>query len=326
MKKIALVVVALVALLAFTSASASAAGPNQANHQNHGKVCKKGFHRNGQKCVKNKAQTPDTPGAPGQNGQEGKEGKQGNEGKPGSNGTNGTNGAQGPAGSQGPQGDPGAPGLPGTPGLPGDQGTPGTPGTPGVPGTPGTPGEPGPTVLKITAITAVTNWSESSGWAIDNYTRTLTLERNGAVASSFCGGTPKCWFYTGKLADTGTFTTVDEHQSPNEGAFSGVLIDGENTGSMEGGDMFEFYASSDSPSAVLVPVTRTGGDGGATTSHWAEQAFPVGTAFSAPNLTTYLWTYTLSCASPSQTWVDGINPGDDGQGAGDGNITGPCVV
>jgi len=57
--------------------SASAAGPNQANHGHHGKVCKKGFHRNGKRCVKNKPQTKVVPGPQGPTGPAGPQGEQG---------------------------------------------------------------------------------------------------------------------------------------------------------------------------------------------------------------------------------------------------------
>jgi hypothetical protein len=81
-KKVAILVVALVALLAIP-ALASATGPHQANHNNHGKVCKKGFHRNGKKCVKTHTVIKPVPGPQGQTGAAGPTGPTGPEGPQG---------------------------------------------------------------------------------------------------------------------------------------------------------------------------------------------------------------------------------------------------
>lgn len=102
MKRFVLMVVALLAFVVVVHpvASASAAGPNQANHNNHGKVCKKGFHRNGKRCVKNKPSVKVTPGP------------QGEQGPKGQNGAPGAAGPTGPVGPEGPQGNPGTPFVP----------------------------------------------------------------------------------------------------------------------------------------------------------------------------------------------------------------------
>jgi hypothetical protein len=193
----------------------------------------------------------------------------------------------------------------------------------GLPGPAGPIGPAGPSSgVTVTASTAVSDWAETSGWANDNFTRTLTVTRESAVPSAMCGGTPRCWFYTAAVSDHGTFTTVDGHAAPNGGVITGSF-----TGSMDGVGLIEFYASSGAPNASLVPAAiATRSDpalNGAGTSTWAKLAFPATTEFrGGPTLTAYLWTYDAGC--DAQKWVDGINPGDDGHGVDDGNITSAC--
>ena len=306
------------------------AGPQGANGQN-GRDGSQG--QIGPEGHEGKAGQPGAQGVQGLQGQSGQNGHDGAQGAPGAQGPQGQQGVQGPQGLQGPKGEKGDTGPPGPKGEKGAEGAEGPPGSPGPKGEKGPegpegkegpPGPPGESAQKtITATTAVINWPDggSNYWALDNYIRTLTLTRNAAAPSEECGGTPSCWFYTGTLADNGTFTTVNGHASPN--GSSSAHITGELTGSMIGGASFEFYASSGSPEANLVPATQEYQPGGPTTSGWAKQAFPAGTVFTHMSLTAYRWVYSLGCAA--QTWSDGINPGDDGQGAGDGNITGACT-
>lgn len=102
--KIIVLVAAIMALLA-VPVFASAAGPHQANHNNHGKVCKKGFHRDGKACKKNKPVKP-VPGPQGVAGPAGPAGIMGDTGATGAAGKNGTNGTNGATGPTGPQGEP----------------------------------------------------------------------------------------------------------------------------------------------------------------------------------------------------------------------------
>lgn len=174
-------------------------------------------------------------------------------------------------------------------------------------------------LYSITATTSVTNWPESSGWAIDAFTRTVNLTRQHAAESAQCGGTPTCWFYTGTITDGGTFTAVAGQPTPNG---TGGVLASNVTGTMNGGAKFEFYASSDAPNAANVPASATKATLGTTTSEWFKLAFPAGTVFHTPAsgaLTQYDWEY----ATPCEHWSDKVNPGDDGQSAADGNITGP---
>jgi hypothetical protein len=197
-------------------------------------------------------------------------------------------------------------------------------GATGPAGATGPQGPAGPagksSVSTITANTAFSSWPESSGWANDNFNRALSLTLQHAASSAKCGGTPVCFFYTGTLTDTGAFTTVAGAASPN--GSSTATIHGVNTGTLNGTADFEFYASTDNFSASNVPATATGSEQSSTfnTTDWAEQAFPAGTTFTGVSLTAYDWQYAL--AATCESWNDQINPGDDGQGPADGNITG----
>ncbi|HUB41874.1 MAG TPA: hypothetical protein VMA72_23765 [Streptosporangiaceae bacterium] len=212
----------------------------------------------------------------------------------------------GPRGATGPAGAAGAAGAQGPAGATGPQGPAGPAGQSAV--------------SAISANTAFSNWPESSGWANDNFSRTLSLTLQHAASSAKCGGTPVCFFYTGTLTDTGSFTTVAGAASPN--GSSTATIHGANTGTLNGTADFEFYASTDKFSASNVPTTATGSEKSATfnTTDWAEQAFAPGTTFTGVNLSAYDWQYAL--AATCESWNDQINPGDDGQGPADGNITG----
>jgi hypothetical protein len=218
-----------------------------------------------------------------------------------------------PKGSFGPvdlQGEPGAQGKTGPAGPKGATG----PAGPQGPAGPG--GDSG--VLTVTGTTNVTGWAESSGWATDAFTRVLSLTRQHAADSAKCGGTPTCWFYTGTLTDNGSFQTVSGAPSPN--GSSAAKVAGILDGTMQGTAAFQFYASSGAPDGSLVPVSADGSAKPASTTGWGELALPAGTTFAGVQLTAYSWTYTAP--STCEKWLDQINPGDDGQGAGDGNITG----
>ncbi|HEU5416667.1 MAG TPA: hypothetical protein VFV41_03165 [Streptosporangiaceae bacterium] len=173
-------------------------------------------------------------------------------------------------------------------------------------------------VTSITATTNVTDWPESSGWATDAFARQLTVTVQHAAPSAKCGGTPVCYFVTGQLADTGSFETAPGAQSPN--GSSSAKISGVMDGTITGVANFEFYASSNQISASNVPTSATGAARPASTSGWGELAFPAGTTFTGVSLPAYSWTYVAP--STCEKWVDQINPGDDGQGPADGNITG----
>jgi len=186
----------------------------------------------------------------------------------------------------------------------------------------GAPGVDSAVAETSTAQTSIINWPESSGWAVDNMTRTVTVTRQNPVDAGNCGGSAaQCYFYTASLVDSGgTFTTVSGHAAPNTGL--GGAIDNAYNGTFQGGGKVEFYASSNKPDGSLV-TTHQDGHGLFSTTDWVKQFFPNGTYFGSINISTYLWQYTLGCHT--QTWNDGIKPGDDGQGTSDGNITTSCT-
>jgi hypothetical protein len=221
-------------------------------------------------------------------------------------------------GATGPAGPAGAKGVTGATGARGPQGPAGPAGPAGAAGAAGQSA-----IESVTAITSLTNWPEVSGWATDTFARTATVTREGEVPASDCGSSAtSCYFYTETLSDNGIFTTVPGQVGPNG---TGTISD-QVTGSMVGGGKLEFYASSDSPNPGLVPGTASNGD--ESTTNWYKLFFPSGTDFgltdgsNAPWVS-YDWTYTYQPPSgPVQQWTDAINPGDDGQSAADGNITG----
>jgi hypothetical protein len=240
----------------------------------------------------------------------------------------GERGPKGAEGDRGPKGAPGAAGAAGAKGDKGDAGATGPQGPAGPEGPAGLQGARGPAgesaQQTLTTSTQVTGWLDNGGWATDEFARTLTLTRQYQVPSTQCKGTAVCWFYTGTLADQGTFVAIDGHASPNTS--DPTTISGAVPGTMTGGGNFEFYASSGDVDASRVPATQVGKTGGVTTANWARLAFPSGTSFinssGTSPLVAYKWVYSAGC--PAQTWNDQINPGDDGKGPGDGNITGSC--
>lgn len=170
--------------------------------------------------------------------------------------------------------------------------------------------------LTITATTAVSNWPETSGWAVDTFTRTLSVTREHAAESAKCGGTPQCWFYTAQITDNGSFVTAIGHPSPNSSQHA--TITHTVSGTINGTARMEFYASSPTPAVDNVPTSATAAPKPASTSEWYKLAFAPDTSFAGGRLPAYTWDYTTE----HEHWHDAINPGDDGQGSEDGDITG----
>jgi hypothetical protein len=204
-------------------------------------------------------------------------------------GVAGPAGAQGPAGPAGPQGPAGSTGAAGA-----------------------------SDIVSITASTNVVNWPETSGWATDAFGRVLTEQVDHAAPSAKCGGTPQCWFVTGEISDNGTFQTVAGKPSPN--GSSSATINGVLDGTMQGTATFEGYSSSNKLAVANVPPSADGSAKPASTTDWGQLGFPSGTTFAGWQLTAYDWTYVAPATC--EQWNDQVNPGDDGQGASDGNITG----
>lgn len=216
-------------------------------------------------------------------------------------------GTQGPAGPAGPQGPAGASGANGA-----------------------------SAVVQVVASTSFTSWPEGGGWGTDSFSRLLS-ESVQQVNSSHCAGAPVCYEVFGTLTDSsGSTVPVNGHASPNGSSSATITAANIKHIAESGQATFQFYATSNKVSASNVPATANGSQKSATfnTTDWGEQAFPAGTRFFSVSLTQYDWLYTATVAYMSgqtsvgctQTWNDQINPGDDGQGAADGNITGVCPV
>jgi hypothetical protein len=228
----------------------------------------------------------------------------------------GATGATGAAGAMGDTGAKGDTGAAGDTGAKGDTGADGAAGATGPQGPAGAAGNDA--TLTVSGSTNITAWLEGSGWATDAFTRDVSITRQHAANADKCAaGTQECWFYTFTLSDGGSFTTINGTGSPNR---TPATVHGVNQGTMQGVAKGSFYASSGSPDASLLPASGTGSPKPAQTSAWATLAFPESVKTSDVKLTGYSWTYNL--ASSCEQWVDQINPGDDGQSAADGNITG----
>lgn len=176
-------------------------------------------------------------------------------------------------------------------------------------GTQGPAGKDGKdAIVSVTALTSLTNRPDSGlngDWAKDTLTRTVAITKQSAVPADKCGAAAtQCWFYTGSLIDTGTFTTLDGAKSPQAGTpISGVL-----TGTVSGGTKLEFYASSETPDPSLVQGSV---DGGAyPTSTWVKQFFPAGVSVTPVGLLDWSWSYNASTIC--QTWTNALagNTGD----------------
>ncbi len=221
-------------------------------------------------------------------------------------GFNGATGAQGPAGPQGPTGPSGSNGA--------------------------------SAVTSISAATALSNWPDTGGagdvWGLDNFTRILNVTVEDQVNNSHCGGAPVCYAVFGTISDTGTTVPQDGTAAPNNSEPATIVAANITGISTSGAAEFQFYSTSNAISAANVPAKDNAATQGKlfSTTDWGESAFPAGTQFFDPTLTAYNWTYTAALSytsdntsiSCTQIWTDHINPGDDGQGASDGNITGVC--
>jgi hypothetical protein len=161
------------------------------------------------------------------------------------------------------------------------------------------------TPVTATAVTHVSARLDSgyagNNWASDTITRTVTVTLAGTDSTlADCGDVLHCYNYTGTIHDTGTAQAITGETSPGA---EGMPIKGSPTAAMVGNATVTFHASSNTPSAKLVPTTLSGNH--ESTSNWVEQFFPTGTQFGAgPQLPSFRWTYTDS--ADCQTWVDAL--------------------
>jgi hypothetical protein len=157
-------------------------------------------------------------------------------------------------------------------------------------------------------VTAHQDSGSHGTWALDGYTMSMTVIRQAAVDASHCqAGAAGCWFYTGLISDSGSFTTTDGALSPN----AGTAVSGTVTGSFTGGSSIQFYADSSSLAASRLH-TVSGGPGTSDLS-WPASFLPAAATISGYSLLNWSWTY--GAPGTCETWVDGI-------GGQTGDITG----
>ncbi len=208
------------------------------------------------------------------------------------------------AGPTGPKGATGATGAIGATGATGATGSPGAPGATGPAGPQGSTGTPA--ILSVTASTSLTGHTDSGNygnWAVDAFVRNATVTRHSAVDVDKCGANAvDCWFYTGSLTDSGSFSTSANAKSPN----AGNDIHNTVTGTLSGGSEIQFYATSPTPDASLVPATVNGAS--VSTTNWITQFFSNSTVITGAKLKNWAWTY--AAPNTCETWVDADNNND----------------
>jgi hypothetical protein len=217
------------------------------------------------------------------------------------------------------------------------------------------PGAASGTTTTLSAKTTMTNRDDSSAqpntanggnWAKDNFTRGAQIFFKGSASTSFCGGASSCYHYTGKVSDTGHFTTDVGAQSPGYGYLNGggdptmqVAI----TGTLTGSQTYSFYTTVpiSGASASNVPPANIGDS--YNSGEWPELFFPAGTEFwdstgasqgtlnpaGGGELGTGFFSYTYNakagsdsdCPNVTSQWKDASPTG--GQATADGNILAP---
>jgi hypothetical protein len=234
----------------------------------------------------------------------------------------------GPKGATGPAGPQGATGATG---ATGPQGPAGPPGTSAIESVTATFNLTGRDVSGNGTGTCAAS-SNTDCWATGDITRTVTITRESAVASTDCSSSAvNCWFYTASIADTGTFTTVSGVQTPNQkctepsgSSCAGLDISGTVTGSLSGGGTMEFYADNGTP--TVPSTTSYTGDAPTDTADWYKLFFPSGTDYgltSNANAPWTSWSWSYDAPATCETWVDAYNNGDgNGAYSADGNIAG----
>lgn len=175
---------------------------------------------------------------------------------------------------------------------------------------------PAPVQRTFAATTALTNRQDSGvhgNWAVDNGSRVATLTVHGAAPAFNCGNRPNCRFVTYTVADTMTFNTLPNANSPE----AGTAISGTLSGSVVGGETGEFYTTG-TPDPTLVPASVSGN--AVSTSTWLKQFFPAADYVSAQNEIDWGWAYTVTAATTAagntcEQWVN-AKAGDTGDIAG----------
>lgn len=173
----------------------------------------------------------------------------------------------------------------------GETGPQGPQGIAGPVGPAGPAGKDGTSWAPVTAsgITAFSNHKDSGvggDWADDDFTRSATIKRGAAVQADKCGPSAvHCWFWTGTLTDTGSFTSLTGAKDPATGTkdIAGIV-----TGTFTGGATFEFYAEG-MPTAT--PQGTVDGAAKNPTSEWYKQFFAADANVTGGKLTSWAWDY-----------------------------------
>lgn len=196
---------------------------------------------------------------------------------------------------------------------------------------------PPATITAKTVISQRPDGGDHGNWAQDNFTRTATVHRGGAVALANCPGstTGHCYAWTFKISDAGHFTTEPaggpaayNGESPRTGAVLDTQVTGTMTGGTSTGAFFTDQQAA--PCTVsgtkcvssIVPTAENDQDmlpsGEHTTTNWVEQFFPTGSVFNStanpggPDLGDWSWTYTATfgsntqCVNDAYRWVDSL--------------------
>jgi hypothetical protein len=140
----------------------------------------------------------------------------------------------------------------------------------------------------ISTTTTINNLPDNGGggtWATDTITRTLKISKAGNL-------------YTAVVSDTGTFTTVPNALTPNQGApGGGRIIQSVVQGSVTGTASYSFtatrYPAGGLPRVVLALRGSTAEN---TIPSLFAKAFPAGTSFGP--VTSYAWSRTYTANVP----------------------------
>lgn len=196
------------------------------------------------------------------------------------------------------------------------------------------------------ATTKITNRPDSGvwgpEWAVDNFTRKATVTLQQEVPLSNCGGasgTGHCYLWTGRVNDSGTFTTVVGDNVPGNGHLNGnsgdgVLLGEKITQPMKGWGNYSFFSTWKTAKGSLVPTSENDQFGTLHSSgDWVKlffgptaKFFPTGTNSGLE--TTFWYRYTeaagsdIACPSQAMTWTDSSWPvsNPDGAAPSQGNI------
>jgi hypothetical protein len=203
---------------------------------------------------------------------------------------------------------------------------------------------------EITAVTHLSHRYDGGGagnWAVDKFSRTLTINYLGKSTDPAFAATP--YMYDATISDSGSFVNIPLALAPNQGGshHGQVMKANQVTGTMTGSGQFGLFYASAKDAKGLVPRTLGNFALNANAAYasytWPELAFPAGTVFSGvneggfgyyyhvPALTvthvTYKWVHGHKVAVKhvqvlkAQNWADTAWNGD-GQAPRDGQILG----